>query len=185
MDPSLTIHLSLQKQEKKGVNRTTIWNFQEKGGRWKQQNRIALPANVADRELGPGVYVIALGRQILYVGESGRGLKRTQDGFLLPINQSAAYKWRAGSGLVGHQLECSYYDTLDRDAYWKVKKHRQSLEADVAAAVRMQTGQWPSALTRIDLHGALQRLELVHASVRYIMEDLDRRGRIAASETPT
>lgn len=161
------------------MDRATVWRFQNDGGVWRQMNDRCQFTGIRVSDLVAGVYVIALGREYLYVGQSGRdGLVRVRDGFLAPQSQTVHYAWRDQERLVGKILECWYFDTQPGSPAWDRVEDREALEADLAAALRFRSSRWPTTLTRVAVHGAHQRGMrfdvAVDFAVRLMYDRLDR-----------
>jgi predicted carbohydrate-binding protein with CBM5 and CBM33 domain len=135
-----------------------IYTLKLKNGLCETINRKSFVKNqLKNNKLKYVIYIFRRGKEIVYVGEAGRGLFRCIDGLTANRNQSIAYPWRNHSDIKNSVLQVMVVSAGLPSTMAKVKRSREVVEADVAASIFNATKIWPRKLTAIKIHGGVDR----------------------------
>jgi hypothetical protein len=156
--------------------RATHWTYEKTiGGAWARQTQSCPKTGTSSDKIEGAVYVITRALDVIYVGETGRGLVRLDDGFRQGTDQPIAYKWRSSSDIRDSTLLGVVFDSFSLSYDLKNQIDRKALEADVAVLFYTRRGLWPRMLTSISVHGGVSRsgrhLQALDEISRYLMEN--------------
>jgi hypothetical protein len=118
------------------------------------------------------IYVIRNGKEIIYVGESERGVFRCVQGFTLNVSQSQAYRWRKDSDVKNRLIEIIVVNGFQPYGLLRKKYRREAVEADVATQLYYITGSWPRKLSAIKIHGTFHRMSNHRNAVKAVIRSL-------------
>jgi hypothetical protein len=128
------------------------------------------------KKLKNAIYIIRLGEEIIYVGETGRGIYRCIDGLTCSKNQPVAYPWRNHREVKNSNLQLMILGVGLPQTMAVKKSSREAVETDVASAIFSKKGSWPKKLTALKVHGGTDRTKTYAAASKKIIDALSKNG---------
>lgn len=125
-----------------------------------------------NNRLKNAIYLFRRTDDIVYVGETGRGLYRCIDGLTCSEKQTVAYPWRNHKDIRNAEIKLMILGVGLPVTMAVNKSSREVVESDVAFAIFTQTGSWPEKLTALKIHGGVARTKTYSSSVQKILSVL-------------
>ena len=122
------------------------------------------------------IYVFRRDQEIIYVGETRRGVYRCIDGLMCPESQSVAYPWRNHRDIRNSQLQLMVTSVGLPATMARKKSSREVVEADVASAIFAAKRSWPSKLSAIKVHGGINRTQSYQHATQGVLKALKDYG---------
>ncbi len=103
-----------------------------------------------------GLYVIRRDSQILYVGETSRGVWRCLHG-LFSAHGTDLYQWRNDPDVRNADIEMMFLG-LKVPQYQRIRSdYREVIESEIAFNFRTRDGRWPSKLRGLRVNAHIAR----------------------------
>jgi len=118
------------------------------------------------------IYVFRRDGEIVYVGETGRGLYRCIDGLTCSELQSVAYPWRNHRDIRNAEIKLMMIGVGLPSTMAVKRRSREVVESDVTTAIFAETGSWPEKMTSLKIHGGMVRSKTYNSAVQKILNRL-------------
>ena len=120
------------------------------------------------------IYMFRKNDEIIYIGQTERGIYRCIDGLTCNENQSASYPWRTHRDIRNSKLQLLVVSVGLPNTMAIRKAAREVVEADVACAVYRANSDWPVKLTAIKVHGGTVRTKSYRKALSGIVNRLEK-----------
>lgn len=128
------------------------------------------------RRLKNAIYIFRLNDEIIYVGETGRGIYRCIDGLTCSKAQTVAYPWRSHREVKNSNLQLMILGAGLPPTMAVKKGSREAVETDIASEIFSRKGVWPKKLTALKVHGGTDRTKTYVSASKKIIDALVKNG---------